>query len=103
MVPAFNSKAERQADLRVLGQPGLQSPRLGHSGTLFQKNLIWALVAHTFDPSTLAAEAGECEFEASLMYRASSRTVRETLRNPVLKRHCRHTNCRSKGRNSDAV
>jgi hypothetical protein len=47
--------------------------------------LSWAVVAHAFYPSTWEAEAGEFEFEASLVYRVSSRTARATQRNPVLK------------------
>jgi hypothetical protein len=35
------------------------------------------VVAHTFNPSTLDAEKVDaCEFEASLVYKASSRTVK---------------------------
>ena len=41
------------------------------------------MVAHAFEPST--QEAALCEFKASLVYRASSRTARATQRNPVLK------------------
>jgi hypothetical protein len=43
------------------------------------------VVAHTFNLSTQEAEAFGSEYKASLVYRASSRTARETLRNPVLK------------------
>jgi hypothetical protein len=44
------------------------------------------VAAHAFDPSTREAEAGGfLEFEASLVYRVSSRTARATQRNPVLK------------------
>ena len=32
------------------------------------------MVEHAFDPSTQEAEAGRFEFEASLVYRVSSRT-----------------------------
>jgi hypothetical protein len=46
------------------------------------------MVAHAFNPSTWEAEAGGgrriSEFEASLVYRVSSRTARATQRNPVL-------------------
>ena len=42
------------------------------SGQLF--HLSWAVVAHTFNPSTQEAKAGD---------RASSRTARATQRNPV--------------------
>jgi hypothetical protein len=53
------------------------------------------VVAHTFNPSTQEAgfrpsftqEAGRwiSEFEASLVYRVSSRTARATQRNPISK------------------
>jgi hypothetical protein len=43
------------------------------------------VVAHTFNPSTPEAEAGwTSEFEASLVYKVSSRTARAIQRNPVL-------------------
>ena len=48
-------------------------------------------MAHAFNPSTWEAEAGAftklfCEFEASLVYKASSRIARTvTQRNPVSK------------------
>jgi hypothetical protein len=45
-------------------------------------------MAHTFNPSTWEAEAGGSlisEFEASLVYRVSSRTARTAQRNPVSK------------------
>lgn len=46
----------------------------------------WAVVVHDFSPNTPEAEAGgTLKFEASLVYRASSRTARVTQRNPVLK------------------
>ena len=38
-----------------------------------------------FDLHIDEAEADLCEFEASLVYRGSSRTARATQRNPVLK------------------
>ena len=52
------------------------------------------MLVHTFNPSTpeveIDAEAGgSSEFEASLLYIASSRTVRATQRNPVLKNKTR--------------
>jgi hypothetical protein len=44
------------------------------------------VVAHAFNPSTWEAEAdGFLEFEASLVYRVSSRTATATQRNPVSK------------------
>ena len=45
-----------------------------------------AMVMHAFDPSTQEEEAGRIsEFEASLVYRGSSKTTRATQRNHVLK------------------
>jgi hypothetical protein len=44
------------------------------------------VVALAFNPSTWEAEAVS-EFEASLVYRVSSRTARATQRNPVLKKN----------------
>jgi hypothetical protein len=45
------------------------------------------VVVHTFNPSTWEAEAGgSLEFEASLVYRVSSRTARATQKNPVSKK-----------------
>ena len=44
------------------------------------------MVAHAFNPSTWEAEAGGfLEFEASLVYKVSSRTARATQGNPVSK------------------
>jgi hypothetical protein len=45
------------------------------------------LVVHTFNPRTWEAEAGGwiSDFEASLVYRVSSRTDKATLRNSVSK------------------
>ena len=45
------------------------------------------VAAHAFNPSTRDAEAGGfSEFEASLVYRVSSRTVKAIQRNPVSKK-----------------
>jgi hypothetical protein len=46
---------------------------------------LLGMVAHIFNPSTKETEAvgSLSEFEASLIYRASSRTDRATWRNPV--------------------
>lgn len=38
-----------------------------------------------FNPSTQETEAGRSELKVSLVYRVSSRTARDTLRNPVSK------------------
>jgi hypothetical protein len=46
------------------------------------------VVAHAFNPSTREAETGgflSSEFEASLVYKVSSRTARAIQRNPVSK------------------
>ena len=46
-----------------------------------------AVVAHACNPSTLGGRGKRIsEFEASLVYRVSSRTVRTTQRNPVLEK-----------------
>jgi hypothetical protein len=51
------------------------------------------VVAHTFNPSTWEAEAGGfLEFEASLVYKVSSRTARATQRNHVWKKTKTKTN-----------
>ena len=45
-----------------------------------------AVVAHAFNPSIWEAEAGGIsEFEASLVYKVSSRTARAIQRNPASK------------------
>jgi hypothetical protein len=50
-------------------------------------SICWAAVAHAFNPITHSGGRGRqiSEFEASLVYRVSSRTARTTQRNPVLK------------------
>jgi hypothetical protein len=51
------------------------------------------VVAHTFNPSTWEAEAGgSLEFEASLVYKVSSRTARAIQRNPVSKKQQQQKN-----------
>jgi hypothetical protein len=46
-----------------------------------------AVVVHAFNPSTREAEAGGIsEFEASLVYKVSSRRARAIQRNPVSKK-----------------
>ena len=42
-------------------------------------------MAHAFNLDIQETEAELCEFEASLVYRVSSRTARATQRTPVLK------------------
>jgi hypothetical protein len=44
------------------------------------------LVAHSFNPSTREADRLISEFEASLVYRVSSRTAWATQGNPVLRK-----------------
>jgi hypothetical protein len=51
------------------------------------------MVAKAFNPSTGEAE-DLCEFEASLVYKASSRTARATQRDPVSKQHNKTQNKR---------
>jgi hypothetical protein len=52
----------------------------GHPHSL-KKPYRPGVVAHTFNPSTWEAE----EFEASLVYKVSSRTARAIQKNPVSK------------------
>ena len=48
--------------------------------------LNWAVVAHAFNPALRRQRQEDlCEFEASLYYRASSRTARATQKNPFSK------------------
>jgi hypothetical protein len=52
-----------------------------------------AVVVPAFNPNTWEAEAGRfLMFEASLVYRVSSRTARATQRNPVSKKQNKQTN-----------
>jgi hypothetical protein len=51
-----------------------------------ERIMVWVVVAHTFNPSTWETETGEYKFEASLVYRVSSRRARLTQRNPVWKK-----------------
>jgi hypothetical protein len=47
----------------------------------------WKVVAHTLTPTLrMQRQLGLCEFEASLVYRVSSRTASTTQRNPVSKK-----------------
>jgi hypothetical protein len=49
-------------------------------------------MAHAFNPSTWKTETGESlEFEASLVYRVSSRTARAAQRNPASKKQKQKT------------
>jgi hypothetical protein len=51
------------------------------------------MVANAFNPSTREAEAGRfLSFEASLVYKVSSRTARAIQRNPVLKNQKKKNN-----------
>ena len=46
-----------------------------------EEKMHWATVLHTFIPNTWEAETGKfCDFEATLVYRASSRTLRASYR-----------------------
>jgi hypothetical protein len=56
-------------------------------------DLSRAVVAHACNSSTWEAEARQIsEFEASLVYRVSSRTAKATQRNPVSKTKNKQTN-----------
>jgi hypothetical protein len=64
------------------------------------------VVAHVFNPSTCEAEVGgflSSEFEASLVYRVSSRTARATQRNPVLKNQKSKQNNKQTKKNLTAI
>jgi hypothetical protein len=56
------------------------------------------VMAHAFNPNTREAEAGGLisEFEASLVYRVSSRTARAIQRNLVSKNQAKQTNRQTK-------
>jgi hypothetical protein len=42
---------------------------------------------HAFNPTTEEAKAGDlCEFEASLVYRANSRTIKATHRETLIRK-----------------
>jgi hypothetical protein len=43
------------------------------------------MAAHTFNLSTQEREAAGSEFEANCVYRLSSRTAKDTQRNPISK------------------
>jgi hypothetical protein len=59
-----------------------------------KKNGQPGVMAHAFNPSTWEAERGRriSEFEASLVYKVSSRTARAIQRNPVLKKQNKQKN-----------
>jgi hypothetical protein len=52
-----------------------------------KQTISWAVVVHAFNPSTWLGGRGRwiSEFEASLVYKVSSRTARAIQRNPVSK------------------
>ena len=60
------------------------------------KNLSPGVVAHAYNPSNWEAKAGRFEFKANLVCRVSSRTARNTQRNPVLKNKTKQTNKQTK-------
>ena len=55
-----------------------KSDKLEQNKTKQKTTFSWAVVVHTFNPSTW-----EEETEASLVYRVSSRTAKAMQRNPV--------------------
>jgi hypothetical protein len=61
-------------------------PTLGGSGARFKSSKSPGVVAHAFNPQH-SGDRGRriSEFEASLVYKVSSRTARATQRNPVSK------------------
>jgi hypothetical protein len=66
-----------------------RTTELSHAGNIkgFESEVSRAVVAHTFSPSTWEAEAGRSsQFNISLVYRTSSRTVRATQRNSISKK-----------------
>jgi hypothetical protein len=65
-------------------------------GLLRRAEMQPGVVAHAFNPSTREAERWISEFEASLVYKVSSRTARATQRNPV----SRKTKKKKKSRNA---
>jgi hypothetical protein len=79
-----------------------EHPLLYLPGTgIAQKRQLYQNHANTFNPGTqeAEAEAGQIsEFEASLVYRARSRTARVTQKNSVLKRRRRRKRRRKRGR-----
>jgi hypothetical protein len=55
------------------------------------------VVVHDFNPSTTEQKQVDlCEFKASLVYRVSSRTDRDTQRNPVMKNKNKQTTTTTK-------
>ena len=58
-----------------------KSDKLEQNKTKQKTTFSWAVVVHTFNPSTW-----EEETEASLVYRVSSRTAKAIQRNPVSKK-----------------
>jgi hypothetical protein len=85
----------------ILGQSTLQretlpqkNPRKGGVGVV---EGVVVVVAQAFNPSTWEAEAGGfLSSEASLVYRVSSRTARDTQRNPVSKKNKTKQNIQEK-------
>jgi hypothetical protein len=46
-----------------------------------------SVLVHAFNPTTEEAKAGDlCEFEASLVYRANSRTIKATHRETLIRK-----------------
>ena len=61
---------------------------LSHQGVvaLFERSRELGVVAHTFNPSIWEADLQISEFNASLLYRAISRTARATQKSQRLNR-----------------
>ena len=63
--------------------------------SIFLRNLIQVVVAHTFNPSTWIWErqVDLFEFKVNLVYRESSRTARATHRNLISKNKTYSVDC----------
>ena len=62
------------------------------------------MVVHTCNPSTLGGRGRQISvFEASLVYRVSSRTARPIQRNPVSKKETKQNKNKNSPQSSDAI
>ena len=92
----FQTQKQNQQSLKLSSKPmKISSPltqtRTWAIGCIMEVKVIKAIMARRWWYTSLVPALGRqrqgdlCEFEASLVYRASSRTARATQRNPVLK------------------
>jgi hypothetical protein len=85
-------KREREREYHVFSETGCL---IGFGAYLhiFLKNIscwVVVVVAHSFNPSTAlrrSRQADLCEFEASLVYRESSKIVKATQKTPCLEKN----------------